>query len=122
MLLPELDEQNEDAVTTVVQPDISVICDKSKLTDKGCTGAPDWVIEILSPYTSRKDQVIKQNLYQRHGAKEYWIVDPGNNFVHVYTLDEEGNYNEEPEIFLKEDSISCRVLPGLDIILTDIFE
>ena len=121
VLLPALDEQDENDVTTVVQPDISVICDTNKLTDKGCTGAPDWVIEILSPYTSRKDQVIKQSLYQRHGVKEYWIADPGNSFVHVYTLDEEGNYSEEPEIFLKEDSISCLVLKGLMIDLKKIF-
>jgi Uma2 family endonuclease len=121
VLLPKIDEQDEDDITTVVQPDISVICDKNKLTDKGCTGAPDWIIEILSPFTSRKDLVIKHNLYQRHGVREYWVVDPGNNYIHVYRLDDSGAYSEEPEIFLKEDTVSCQVLEGLTINLDEIF-
>ena len=79
----EADEQTD----TVVQPDIAVICDPSKLDEKGCRGAPDWIIEILSPFTSRKDMAVKFELYRRHGVREYWIVEPGSKYVQVYVLD-----------------------------------
>lgn len=61
--------------STVVIPDISVICDSSKLTDKGCSGAPDWIIEIVSS-NAIHDYLLKLNLYQAYGVREYWIVDP----------------------------------------------
>ncbi|RKX77972.1 MAG: Uma2 family endonuclease [Spirochaetes bacterium] len=121
VLLPDHLELEDDEVTTVVQPDISVICDKSKLTEKGCTGAPDWIIEILSPFTSRKDMSIKYELYQRHGVREYWIVDPGNKYVHVYLLDERGSYPEDPKIYLRDAVIECTVLEGLQIDLKRVF-
>ena len=73
---------------TVVEPDISVICDPNKLTDQGCTGAPDWIIEIISPSTSSHDYVRKLNLYMDAGVKEYWIVDPAKKSVYVYHLEE----------------------------------
>lgn len=72
---------------TVVIPDISVICDKSKLTDKGCTGAPDWIIEIVSS-NALHDYITKLNLYQSYGVKEYWIVDPKKKNVTVFTFGE----------------------------------
>ena len=121
VLLPDLAGQKEDEIVTVVQPDISVICDRDKLTDKGCTGAPDWLIEILSPYTAKKDIEIKHHLYERHGVREYWLVDPGNAFVHVYSLAEDGKYPEEPAIYLKEDRIPCVVLSGLTVDLKLVF-
>ena len=68
---------NEDD-RTYVEPDISVICDKSKLDDRGCNGAPDWVIEIVSPSSKRMDYLIKLLKYQKTGVKEYWVVDPEN--------------------------------------------
>ena len=113
VMLPDPADQPEDEIMTVVQPDISAICDKTKLTDKGCTGAPDWLIEILSPYTSRKDIDIKFHLYERHGVQEYWLVDPGNKYVHVYVLAGDGKYPEEPRVYLPEDKIESAVLPGL---------
>jgi Uma2 family endonuclease len=121
VLLPEHPNQREDEVTTVVQPDISVICDKSKLTPKGCTGAPDWIIEILSPYTSRKDIGIKFELYQHHGVREYWICDPGNKYLHVYLLDEKGRYPDEPKVFVDEGKIASSVVGGLVVNLGRIF-
>ena len=121
VLLPEFDETEEDDVSNVVQPDISVICDFEKLTDKGCTGAPDWIIEIESPYTSKKDMDYKFRLYERHGVREYWIVDPGNRYIHAYVRDEKGKYPEEPEVYLVGDSISCTVLEGLVIELDRVF-
>ncbi|MEW5815316.1 MAG: Uma2 family endonuclease [Spirochaetota bacterium] len=121
VLLPDNTDQNEDDVATVVQPDISVICDPNKLTVQGCTGAPDWIIEILSPYTSKKDVEIKFHLYEQHGVKEYWIVDPGNRYVHVYLLGADGKYPMEPQVFLDKDSIACTVLEGLRINLEEVF-
>ena len=68
VLLPDYPGQREDEIPTVVQPDISVICDKAKLTERGCTGAPDLIVEIVSPSTSHKDGEIKRKLYERHGV------------------------------------------------------
>ncbi|HIR23996.1 MAG TPA: Uma2 family endonuclease [Candidatus Egerieimonas faecigallinarum] len=74
---------------TIVEPDISVICDRSKLTDRGCTGAPDWIIEIVSPSNSSHDYVMKLNLYANTGVREYWIVDPSGKSIFVYYLEQE---------------------------------
>lgn len=79
----------EDDDKTVVEPDISVICDPSKLTDRGCTGAPDWIVEIVSPSNSSQDYVRKLNLYMDAGVTEYWIVNPMNRSVYVYFLGED---------------------------------
>ena len=79
---------SEDDDRTIVEPDISVICDPDKLTDRGCTGAPDWIIEIVSPSTSSHDYVRKLNLYMDAGVREYWIVDPQKASVYVYHLEE----------------------------------
>lgn len=70
-----------------VEPDISVICDKSKLTDRGCSGAPDWIIEITSPSTQGHDYLKKLLLYQKHGVREYWIVNPSAKSVMVYDFE-----------------------------------
>ena len=121
VLLPAFKGQEEDEVDTVVQPDISVICDMSKLTDKGCTGAPDLVVEILSPYTSRKDMVIKFHLYQENGVKEYWIVDPGNRYIQVYPLDEHGRYPEEPVLVLGSQTLESKTLEGFTLNLGEVF-
>ena len=121
VLLPEFGDTEENDVSNVVQPDILVVCDQEKLTDNGCTGAPDWIIEIESPFTSKKDMDHKFRLYERHGVREYWIVDPGNKYVHVYTLDEKGKYGEEPVVYLEQDSIACTVLEGLTIHMEPVF-
>ncbi len=71
----------------IVEPDISVICDRNKLTDRGCTGAPDWIIEIISPGTSSHDYIRKLNLYADAGVREYWIVDPRTEKVIIYFLE-----------------------------------
>jgi hypothetical protein len=92
--LPEYDEA-DDFVNTVVQPDISVICNKDKLDDKGCRGAPDLIMEILSPSTASRDLQIKKNLYEKHGVKEYWIVHPGDKIVIVYRQIESEQINNE---------------------------
>lgn len=73
----------------MVEPDISVICDKSKLTDRGCLGAPDWVVEIVSPGNSGHDYIRKLNLYADAGVREYWIVNPMTELVYVYHFEDE---------------------------------
>lgn len=81
--LPDRDEA-DDEITTVVQPDISVVCDASKLDARGCRGAPELVIEILSPSTAARDQLTKRALYERHGVHEYWTVHPLDRIVTIY--------------------------------------
>lgn len=76
---------NEDG-HNYVEPDISVICDKNKLTDKGCNGAPDWIIEIVSPSSKRMDYLIKLFKYRNAGVKEYWIVDSEKDRITVYNF------------------------------------
>jgi len=110
--LPDRNEA-DDEVKTVVQPDISVICDRSKLDQAGCRGAPDWIIEILFPAPSHKDQTVKKALYERHGVREYWLVDPESRLLTRYFL-EEGRYL--PPLVEPADGITpVRVLPGLEI-------
>lgn len=81
----ELSISNEHSI---VEPDISVVCDRNKLTDKGCSGAPDWIIEIISPGNPGHDLIYKLNLYANAGVREYWIVDPRNEKVFVYYLEQ----------------------------------
>lgn len=118
--LPEAN-QSEDEILTVVQPDISVICDRSKLDDKGCKGAPDWIIEILSLTTSKKDRVFKFYTYERFGVKEYWLVSPEDKTVEVFILGENGRYGR-PEFYTEKKILPCYVLQDLNINLSEIFE
>lgn len=83
----EKDGDTPEDIDTLVEPDISVVCDKNKLDKHGCKGAPDLVIEILSPSTVRHDRFVKLALYQRAGVREYWIVEPETQTVQVYTLE-----------------------------------
>lgn len=83
--LPRADEA-DGKIDTVVQPDISVICDKAKLDERGCRGAPDWIVEVLSPGSAGHDQVVKRELYERVGVREYWLVHPIDKVVTIYLL------------------------------------
>ena len=95
---------------TIVEPDISVICDKSKLTDRGCTGAPDWIIEIVSPSNSSHDYILKLNLYANAGVREYWIVDPYKERIFVYRLEQE---HFEVETYTFHDCIPAGIYADL---------
>ncbi len=117
--LPEADEA-DDGASNVVQPDIVVVCDRDKLDGSGCVGAPDMVAEILSPATSRKDQKEKFLLYERHGVKEYWIVDPVATVVHVYRLGAENRYGR-PDVYGPEEKPTVGILPELVIDLPLLF-
>ncbi|MCB9276051.1 MAG: Uma2 family endonuclease [Lewinellaceae bacterium] len=111
---------NDDEIQTVVQPDISIICDLSKLDARGCLGAPDWIIEIASPSTSRKDRKDKFEVYEYSGVREYWMVFPEDEYVLAYTLNADGKYIGRPP-FNKGEKISPSIFPKLVIALSDIF-
>ncbi len=106
-------------VDTVVEPDLSLICDHSKLDDQGCKGAPDMVIEILSPSTQRHDRLTKLNLYQRAGVREYWIVNPEDKTVQVMLL-EEGVYRVA-DVRTAQDIIKVNSLEGCYLELEKVF-
>jgi Uma2 family endonuclease len=118
--LPEHDEPDEE-IKTVVQPDISVICHKDKLDDKGCRGAPDLIIEIVSPFTARRDMKDKLFLYEHHGVKEYWIVHPEEKIIMQYKLEKNNRYGRAA-IFTDEDTILTDILPGLTVDLNLVFK
>lgn len=107
-------------VDTVVEPDISIVCDKSKRDKRGCKGAPDMVIEVLSPSTRRHDKLVKLNLYQRAGVREYWIVDPDSKSVSVYLLGEDGKYTFHEE-YGEKDIAKVNSLRGCFIELEEVF-
>ena len=100
----------EDDDKTVVEPDISVICDPNKLTERGCTGAPDWIVEIVSPSTSSHDYIRKLNLYAKAGVKEYWIIDPRTEKVFVYHLNQ-ADVNADSYTF--QDKIKVNIYDDL---------
>ena len=103
-----------------VEPDISVICDPDRLTDRGCTGAPDWIIEITSPSNPAHDHVLKLHLYMDAGVREYWIVNPEDRTVQVMLLDSKG-YLRIHEDYGQEDTAVVNVLEGCTIDLTKVF-
>lgn len=109
-------------INTVVQPDICVICDTSKLDDAGCLGAPDLIVEILSESTAKKDYNEKFNLYEENGVKEYWIADPANKSIEIFSLVNEkyeslGIYSEREGI----TDVEGNLFPELIIPLKTIF-
>ncbi|GGF27857.1 Uma2 family endonuclease [Hymenobacter cavernae] len=106
-------------ITTVVQPDICVICDPAKLDDLGCLGAPDWIIEILSPGTAAHDTRDKYDLYQEAGVSEYWIVSPLEKYVSVFVLREQ-KYQLAGE-FYAPGPIPTQTLPELEILWEKVF-
>jgi len=115
-------KETGDCCSNVVQPDISVICDHNKLDEKGCIGAPDWVIEILSPSTSSKDQVKKRYLYEKHGVKEFWLIHPIERTATLYfrkgsSFSLQGIYDDTAILMSKEFkgfSVSLKaILPAL---------
>ncbi|MBX0292242.1 Uma2 family endonuclease [Hymenobacter sp. HSC-4F20] len=112
---------NGDAhITTVVQPDICVVCDPSKLDDKGCVGTPDWIIEILSPGNLARDTKEKFDLYEENEVGEYWIVSPGEKSVTVYVL-QDGRYHVRGEYYTP-GLIPVHTLPECGIEWAEVFE
>ncbi|WP_392420593.1 Uma2 family endonuclease [Capnocytophaga canis] len=115
--LPKKDEKG-DNIHTVVQPDLCVICDESKLDERGCIGAPDLIIEILSPGNSKKEMKNKFELYQESGVEEYWIVNPTDENILVNIL-EDGKYRILKPVV--DEYITSVKFPELKIHTSDIF-
>ncbi len=118
--LPDTDAAEEYNTFTVVQPDISIICDPEKLDERGCVGPPDLVVEILSPSTAGKDLKIKRAIYERHGVQEYWLVHPADHFVMVYLLNKNGKY-DKAEVFEGEDILLSSQFEDLSVNLVELF-
>ena len=119
VVLPIKNEKKNKSIT-VVQPDLCVICDPSKIDEAGCFGAPDWIIEVLSPHSSKKDLQLKYDVYQESGVKEYWIVMPKQQLVEVFVL--LNNKYQRIQTYVREDTLSPVTIPELTIDLQDIFE
>jgi len=116
----EQDGDTPENVDTMVEPDISVVCDRNKVDKYGCKGAPDMIVEILSPSTHRHDRLVKLNLYQRAGVREYWIVDPETKTVQVFLPDDNASFRLH-EDYGKEDVAKVNVLDGCFIELSKVF-
>ncbi len=105
---------------TVVQPDICVICDLSKIDNKGCMGAPDLVVEIISPSSAKKDLHEKYDLYERNGVKEYWIIHPYERTLTVFILNEKGKYIPTKPL-TEGDIVKSEIIKGFELNLNNIF-
>lgn len=116
--IPTTNEQG-DEITTVVQPDICVVCDLEKIDHRGCLGAPNLVVEILSPGNSKKEMDIKFSLYEEAGVEEYWIIDPNQESVIVYVLENGIYIGLKPVV---DNYIVSKKFPDLQIHSTKIFE
>jgi Uma2 family endonuclease len=112
VLLPAASEA-DDQSTTVVQPDVLVVCDPAKVTENNIHGAPDWIIEVLSPATARHDHLTKRGLYERAGVREYWLVHPVDRVITLYTL-KDGLYGG-PEIAEMAGERSPAIFPEIVI-------
>ena len=113
--------RNDREVKTVVQPDLCVICDPSKLDDRGCNGAPDLIVEILSSGNSRTEMRDKFDLYQEAGVLEYWVVRPNEKTIQVWVLNEQGRYIGLPPT-VEGDILTTPIIPNLAVDVTEVFE
>ena len=104
---------------TYVEPDISVVCDQSKLNERGCNGAPDLIIEVLSPSTKRKDLVIKRFKYRAAGVREYWTVNPDARVINTHVFNEDFE-KEEADQFSFEEPVICSVFPEFSVVMREI--
>lgn len=118
--LPKGNESDEET-DTVVQPDLSVICDPSKLDDRGARGAPDLIIEVISPGSLKYDLTVKKRLYERVGVKEYWMVYPLERIIMIYKLDEAAGHYDDGEAYDKKAMAPVGIFPELELDLSQVF-
>jgi Uma2 family endonuclease len=107
------DDRAADAVDTVVQTDVLVVCDPAKLTPRGVRGAPDWVMEVISPASASHDQTVKLAAYERAGVREYWLAHPGDRVLTIYRHD--GTAYGRPKIMELAGETASDVLPGVTV-------
>jgi len=115
------DEAKDEDIKKVVEPDITIVCDKSKIDEKGCNGTPDLIVEIISPSSIKMDKLTKFNKYETAGVGEYWIVEPEGKLVSVFVLQADHRYGR-PEIFTEDDKIKVSIFPELVVDLKPVFE
>jgi len=109
-------------IDTVVQPDLCVICDKAKLDKQGCIGAPDLIVEILSPGNSKREMKDKFELYQEAGVLEYWVIDPVHNLAFTYSINSDTHkFVPIVPVLTDEDYLESTLFEGLKIALADVF-
>lgn len=106
--------ENSDKTDKVVQPDLFVVCDRNKITERGLVGAPDWIVEILSKSTAGKDQILKRALYETHGVREFWLVHPVDRILSIYRLGADATYGASEIVELKGKT-AVTAVPGLEI-------
>ncbi|MBO7675280.1 MAG: Uma2 family endonuclease [Atopobiaceae bacterium] len=104
--------------TTFVEPDISVVCDRGKLSERGCEGAPDFVVEVVSPSNPEMDYISKLNMYREAGVREYWICDPQRARVLAYRFDTEAVM----DTYAFSETVSAEIFPGFEVNFGDIIE
>ncbi len=120
--LPNNGERKDNEIFTVVQPDLCIVCNLSKLDDRGCIGAPDMIIEIASESNAKNDVEDKFRIYEKHGVTEYWIVFPYEKTVNVFLLNQSGKY-EMVGMFAEDSKIPVQIFNGdLVVDLKEIFE
>jgi len=120
-LFKDSSKTSDDKIYTVVQPDLSIITDLSKLDDRGCLGTPEFIIEISTKETAKRDIRDKFKIYQEHGVREYWIVFPNDENVNVFVLDENRKFKLKG-IYVEDDKIPVHIFNGdLQVDLTEIF-
>lgn len=105
---------NEEDIQNIFEPDITIVCDTSKLDDAGCKGTPDMIVEVISPSTARRDKIVKFNKYEQAGVKEYWIIEPQEKIVSVFTLQENLRYGR-PNLYTNEDQVKVTIFDDLII-------
>ncbi len=118
--LPRQGEQGDEDIFTVVQPDLCVICDANKLDERGCNGAPDLIVEILSPGNSKKEMRDKYEIYEEAGVREYWLVNPAEKTVFIYLPNEQGRSIGRQPLTEDQAAGSC-IFPELEIAPNDLF-
>jgi Uma2 family endonuclease len=120
--LPKSEQtKSDEQIYTIVQPDLFVVCNLSKIDNNSCLGAPDFIIEIISPKNSQRDTRDKFNIYQEHGVHEYWIVNPNDENVTVFVLDDKSKFQFRG-IYAGDDKIPVNIFNGdLKVDLTEVF-
>jgi len=106
--------ERSESTDKVVQPDLFVVCDKNKIAPKGIIGAPDWIVEVLSPGTASRDQIIKRALYEAQGVREYWLVHPTDRILTIYRQTAEGRFGAA-DIMEMKGIVAVAAIPGLQI-------
>ena len=121
---PGEEDASDDAIDTIVQPDVLVVCDKNKLGPRAVRGAPDVAVEVLSPYSWDRDIRLKMRVYEERGVREYWVVDPGNKTVAVYKRETDGRFGKATTIVLADTAEAAdfsAALPGFTLDVKGLF-